>query len=67
MTDLVPVFGTAAGLREWFEDWAPAFVLGVAIGTIWLASVTWRLARQAKQELERADRPIVYPITPTIG
>jgi hypothetical protein len=64
MAELVPLFGTAAALREWFEDWAPAFELGVAVGTISLAFVTWRLARQAKQELERADRPCVYPITP---
>lgn len=63
-TNLVPLFGTAEGLRKWFDDWAGAFELGVVIGTIILAVATYKLARQAKEDIERGDRPCVYPITP---
>jgi hypothetical protein len=60
---LLPLFATAEDLRKWFDDWSPAFEFGVAIGTILLAWATFVLARRAKHELERADRPFLYPIT----
>jgi hypothetical protein len=63
LSDLLPLFATAEGLRKWFDDWSSAFELGVVIGTISLAFMTYLLARRAKRELDRAERPFLYPIT----
>jgi hypothetical protein len=50
-----------------FLDYQPDLQLGdalVAFGTIVLAVFTWRLARQARREVEAQDRPFVVATPP---
>lgn len=53
---------TWARLDRWLEDTAPLAEWFVALGTGALALATYALARRAKQQIDAATRPLVYPL-----